>query len=140
MSVCDLTSTEGTESTPARVLTWQEADRLSPYDAIERWRRHEPAALHEDDHEHHLEELALMTVSAEWLARWQPIAMHRAICAGATSQQVAEAAGMGVRRAFERWERWAGIQRQSIVAGRPGVAEVDYQVVRACFAEDGTIS
>lgn len=140
MSVCDLTSTEATESAPARVLTWQEADRLSPYEAIERWRRHEPAVLHEDDHEHHLEDLALMTVSAEWLARWQPIAMHRAIRAGATPQQVADAAGMSVRRAFERWERWADVQRHSIVAGRPGVTEVDYQAVRARFIEAGVLS
>jgi hypothetical protein len=140
MSVRDLTSNEAAEVPPARVITWEEADRLSPYEAIERWRRHESALLHEGEHEHHLEELALMTVSAEWLTRWQPIAMHRAIRAGATPQQVADAAGMGVRRAFERWERWADIQRDSIVAGRPGVTEAEYQAVRARFAEACALS
>jgi hypothetical protein len=38
-----------------------------------RWLHREPAFLHEHEPEHHLEELALMTVAAEWLTRWQPI-------------------------------------------------------------------
>jgi hypothetical protein len=61
--------------------------------------------LHEHEPEHHLEELVLMTVSAEWLTRWQPISMHRAILAGATPEQVADAAGASVREVFGRWER-----------------------------------
>jgi hypothetical protein len=55
--------TTPTDANGARVLTWLEADRLSPHDVIERWRRLEPAALHLDEPEHHLEELALMTVA-----------------------------------------------------------------------------
>jgi hypothetical protein len=118
----------------ARVLTWQQADLLSPHEALERWRNHEPAALHEHEPEHHLEELALMTVSAEWLTRWQPISMHRAILAGATPGQVAEAAGLSVRDVFERWERWADGQRGLVLAGRPGVSAEAYETVRARFA------
>jgi hypothetical protein len=66
-----------TDATGARVLTWQEADRLSPHDVIDRWPNHAPAALHLDEPKHHLEELALMTIAAEWLTRWQPISAHR---------------------------------------------------------------
>jgi hypothetical protein len=49
-----------TAPTPAtdastRVLTWLEADRLNPYEAVDRWRRLEPAKLHEHEPEHHLE-------------------------------------------------------------------------------------
>ncbi len=55
---------------PRCVLTWRQADLLHPYDVIERWSNREPSALHLDDPEHHLEELALVTVAAEWLTRW----------------------------------------------------------------------
>jgi hypothetical protein len=74
--------TTPTDASGARVLTWLEADRLSPHDVIDRWRNHESAALYLDEPEHHLEELALMFVAAEWLTRWQPISVHRAILAG----------------------------------------------------------
>ena len=37
-----------------------------------------------------------MTVSAEWLTRWQPVSMRRALLAGATPDQVAAAAGTSV--------------------------------------------
>lgn len=97
----------------ARVLTWKQADALMPYDAIERWRTHEQAVLREHEPEHHLEELALMAVAAQWLTRWQPIAMHRAILAGATPAEVAEAAGVSVRDVYERWEKWG------MLSGRP---------------------
>jgi hypothetical protein len=71
----------------ARILTWRQADQLSPYDAFDLWRKLAPAALHENEPEHHLEDLALMTVAAQWLTRWQPIAIHRAILAGAVNQR-----------------------------------------------------
>jgi len=89
----------------ARVLTWQQADLLYPYDVFKRWRKHEPAALHADEPEYNLEELAVTTVAAEWLTRWQPIAMHRAILAGATSGQLSEAVGLSIRDVLERWQR-----------------------------------
>ena len=66
-----------------RVLTRRQADRLPVYEAVERWLHREPAFLHEHEAEHDLEELALMTMAAEWLTRWQPISMHRALLAGA---------------------------------------------------------
>ena len=58
--------------------------------------------MHEHESEHHLEELALMTVAAEWLARWQPISMHGALLAGATPDKVAEASGTSVRGVYEQ--------------------------------------
>jgi hypothetical protein len=122
-------------ATGTRILTWQQADSLAPYDVIERWRTHAPAALHENEPEHHLEELALSTVTAEWLTRWQPIAMHRAILAGATLAQVSEAAGMSVRDVYERWQKWADGQRQFFIGGRPGVSEEAYATVLTSFAE-----
>jgi hypothetical protein len=46
------------EAAESRVLTWRQADPLSPHDVIDRWGKHEPVALHEDEPDHHLEALA----------------------------------------------------------------------------------
>ena len=77
---------------------------------VGRWLHREPAFLHEHEPEHHLEELALMTVAAEWLTRWQPISMHRALLAGATPEQVADAAGTSVSGVYEQWQQWTDEQ------------------------------
>ena len=127
------------ENPSERLLTRRQAELLSPHAVIERWRHHEPAALHEHEPEHHLEELALMTASAGWLTRWQPISMHQAIVAGASPHQVAEAAGASVQDVFERWERWADGQRGLILAGRPSVSAEAYEIVRSRFAAAGVI-
>lgn len=118
-----------------RVLTREQAYQLTAYDAIERWRQHEPAALHLDESEHQLEELALMTVCAEWLIRWAPISMHRAILAGASPAQVADAAGVSVRDVYERWEKWADVQRRTMIGNRASVSEEAYVTVLIRFAE-----
>jgi hypothetical protein len=115
------------------VLTRRQADLLAVYDAVGRWLHREPAFLHEHEPEHHLEELALMTVSAEWLTRWQPISMHRALLAGATPDQVAAAAGTSVRGMYEHWKQWPMGQRRSLIAGRPGVTEEAYEEIQARF-------
>ena len=81
------------------MLTRRQADLLPGYDVVGRWLHWEPAFLREHEPEHHLEELALMTVAAEWLTRWQPMSMHRALLAGATPNQVAEASRTSVRGA-----------------------------------------
>jgi hypothetical protein len=77
-----VTSSTATQTSTERVLTRRQADLLPVYEVVGRWLQREPAFQHEP--EHHLEELALMTASAEWLTRWQPISMHRALLAGAT--------------------------------------------------------
>ena len=86
-----VTSGTATQSSTERVLMRRQADLLPVYDVVGRWLHREPAFLHEHEPEHHLEEPALMTVAAEWLTRWQPISVHRALLPGATPGQVAEA-------------------------------------------------
>jgi hypothetical protein len=128
-------TTMPSNATETRVLTWRQADLLSPYDAIERWRTLAPAALHLDEPEHHLEELALMTVAAQWLTRWQPISIHRAILAGAPPAQVCAAAGASMPEVFDRWQRWAEVQRHLMLGGCPAVGEETYIRVLARFAD-----
>ena len=91
-----VTSSRATQNSAERILTRRRADLLPVYDIVGRWLHREPPFLHQNEPEHHLEELALMTVSAEWLTRWQPVSMRRALLAGATPDQVAAAAGTSV--------------------------------------------
>jgi hypothetical protein len=122
-------------ATETRILTWRQADLLSPYDAIERWRTLAPAALHLDEPEHHLEELALMTVAAQWLTRWQPISIHGAILAGAPPAKACEAAGASLPEVFDRWQRWAEVQRHLMIGDRPSVSEEAYVRVLSRFVK-----
>ncbi len=128
-----VTSSTATQNSTERVLTRRQADRLPMYDVIGRWLHRESAFLHEHEPEHHLEELALMTMAAEWLTRWQPISLHRALLAGATPDQVAEAAGTSVRAMYEQWKQWADGPRRSLIAGRPGVTQEAYETIHARF-------
>ena len=110
-----VTSNTATQNCPEQVLTRRQADLLPVYEVVGRWLHREPAFLHEHESEHHLEELALMTVAAEWLTRWQPLSMHRALLAGATPEQVAEAAGTSVRAMHKQWKQWVDGQRRSLI-------------------------
>jgi hypothetical protein len=123
-----------TEPNGSRVLTRQEAIQLDPCEAIDRWRNRQPGS-HATDPEHYLEELALMTVAAEWLTRWQPVSAHRAILAGATPAQVADAAGIGVRAVYERWQKWADTERSIMIDGRPSISEEAFVTVLTRFVE-----
>ena len=99
-----VTSSTATQNSSERILTRRQADLLPVYDVVGRWLHRNPAFLHET---HHLEELALMTVAAEWLTRWQPISMYRALLAGTTPEQVAEAARTSVQGMYEQWKQRA---------------------------------
>jgi hypothetical protein len=81
-----------------------------------------------------LSELAVMSALAEWLCRWQPIAIHGAILAGAHLEAVAGALGESIEVAFKRWRRWALVQRDNIVGNRLGITTAEYGVVARRFA------
>jgi hypothetical protein len=127
-----VTSSTATQNSTERMLARRQADLLPVHDVVGRWLHREPAFLHEHEPEHHLEELALMT-AAEWLTRWQPISLHRALLAGATPDQVAKAAGTSVPGMYEQWKQWADEQRHSLIAGRPGVTQEAYETIQARF-------
>ena len=75
-----VTGSTATQNSTERILTRWQADLLPAYDVVGRWLHREPAFLHEHEPEHHLEKLALMTASAEWLTR------SRSACTGHCSQ------------------------------------------------------
>jgi hypothetical protein len=59
-----------------------------------------------------LRELAVMSRLADWLLRWQPILIHRALLAGASVNELAVASGTEVAVVVSKWRRWAQGQRR----------------------------
>jgi hypothetical protein len=94
-----------------------------------------------------LRELAVMSRLADWLQRWQPILIHRAILAGADVGDVSAAAGVEAAVVVSRWRRWARGQRRlydanggpSPSAVRLGLGPVEFDRVAALleFRGDG---
>jgi hypothetical protein len=81
-----------------------------------------------------LSELAVMSALGKWLRRWQPIAIHSAMLAGARPEAVAGALGETVEITFDRWHQWGLRQRDFIVGGQPGITAEEYDTVARCFA------
>jgi hypothetical protein len=78
-----------------------------------------------------------MSALAKWLTRWQPIAIHRAVLAGARMEAIAGALGNSLQVASDRWHEWASRQRDFIVNGKPGITEDEYEEVARRFAAVG---
>jgi hypothetical protein len=85
-------------------------------------------------------ELACMSALVEWLTRWQPIAIHSAVLAGARMEAIAGALGSSLEAAFDRWHEWALRQRDFIIDGKPGITEDEYEAVAGRFASLGIMS
>ena len=78
-----------------------------------------------------------MSALAKWLRRWQPVAIHCAVLAGARPQTVAGALGDSVAVTFERWHVWTVVQRDNIVGTMPGITAEEYEAVSRRFAALG---
>ena len=78
-----------------------------------------------------------MSALGTWLRRWQPIAIHGAVLAGARPEAVAGALGNSLDVAFRRWHEWAIKQRDLIVGSKPGITRDEYQAVAQRFAAVG---
>jgi hypothetical protein len=90
-----------------------------------------------------LHELAVVARLGDWLWRWQPLHMHRAVKAGACGAEVAAAAGCGAEAVAARWRRWVRGQRhlyelsQPRASGRrPGVSLLEAARVAAVLEAD----
>ena len=78
-----------------------------------------------------------MSALGKWLRLWQPIAIHRAILAGARPEAVAGGLGNSLQVAFDRWHEWALRQRDFIVGGKQGITAEEYDMVARRFAAIG---
>lgn len=75
-----------------------------------------------------------MSALAKWLTRWQPIAIHSAVLAGARMESIAGALGNSLQVAFDHWHEWAVRQRDFVFIGKPGITQEEYEAVARRFA------
>jgi hypothetical protein len=118
---------------PARPITFRAAEDLGPFELAQLWCDRTAWPIDERTRYDELSELAVMSALAAWLRRWQPVAIHSAMLAGARPEAVAGALGDSVTTTFDRWREWALRQRDFVVSGRPGISGEEYDMVRRCF-------
>jgi hypothetical protein len=122
---------------PERPITFNAAEDLGAFQLAELWADRTTWPLSERTAYDELAELATMSALAKWLTRWQPIAIHSAVLAGARMEAIAGALGNSLQVAFDRWHEWATRQRDFIVDGKPGIMEDEYEAVLRRFAAVG---
>ena len=120
----------------AEIVTCDAADELSAYELARHWG--DPmawplAASARDE----LAELACMSALARWLARWQPINVHRALLKGAPAEDVAAAFGGSVEETGKAWYQWADYLRRWSPGGKLGIKAEEYEKVAAIFTAAG---
>ena len=98
---------------PRRPITFRAAEDLGPFELAQLWCDRTAWPIDERTQYDELSELAVMSALATWLRRWQPIAIHGAILAGARPEAVAGALGESLQVAFERWHEWARLSATS---------------------------
>jgi len=119
---------------PPRPVTFTAAEELGAFELAELWADRMAWPVDGRTPYDELAELAVMSALARWLQRWQPIAIHSAVLAGARREAVAGALGGSLDVAYQRWHEWATRQRDFIAGGKPGITEDEYKAVARRFA------
>jgi hypothetical protein len=122
---------------PERPITFRAAEDLGAFELAQLWVDRAAWPLNERTAYDELAELACMSALAKWLARWQPIAIHSAVLAGARMEAIAGALGSSLQEAYDRWHEWAARQRDFIISDKPGITKDEYDEVARRFAEIG---
>jgi hypothetical protein len=100
---------------PKRPITFNAAEDLGAFQLAELWADRTAWPISERTAYDELAELATMSALAKWLTRWQPIAIHGAVMAGARMDAIAGALGESLQVAFDLWHEWASRQRDFII-------------------------
>ncbi len=122
---------------PQRPVTFRAAEELGAFGLAQLWSDRLAWPVDERTQYDELAELAVMSALGKWLRRWQPIAIHGAMLAGARPEAVAAALGNSLEVAFHRWHEWARGQREFIVNGKLGITQEEYDAVAERFAALG---
>ena len=125
------------DEAPSRPITFRAAENLGAFELAQLWADRTAWPIDERSQYDELSELAVMSALGTWLRRWQPIAIHSAMLAGARPEAVAGALGNSLQVAFGRWHEWAVRQRDFIIGGKPGITEDEYQAVARRFTAAG---
>ena len=75
---------------PARPIAFRAAEELGPFELAQLWCDRTAWPIDERTQYDELSELAVMSALGSWLRRWQPVAIHGAMLAGARPEAVAE--------------------------------------------------
>src|SRR5437763_14801039 len=105
--------------TPERPITFNAAENLGAFELAQLWADRTAWPLSERTAYDELAELATISALAKWLTRWQPIAIHSAVLAGARMGSIAGALGNSLQVALDSWHEWASGQRDFIIRGKP---------------------
>jgi hypothetical protein len=124
----------------SRPITFRAAQELGPFELAQLWIDRTAWPIDERTQYDELAELAVMSALASWLHRWQPIAIHGAMLAGAKPEAVAGALGANLQAAFQQWHEWAVRQRDFTVGGKLGITAEEYEAVARRFAAVGVKS
>lgn len=124
----------------SRPITFRAAEELGPFELAQLWIDRTAWPIDERTQYDELAELAVMSALASWLHRWQPIAIHGAMLAGAKPEAVAGALGANLQAAFQQWHEWAVRQRDFTVGGKLGITAEEYEAVARRFAAVGVKS
>jgi hypothetical protein len=121
----------------SRPITFDAAEELGAFELAQLWADRSAWPIDERTPYDELAELAVLSALGIWLRRWQPIAIHGAMLAGARPEAVAGALGSSLEVAFGLWREWAMRQRDFILHGKPGVTTYEYDAVAQRFAAHG---
>ena len=124
----------------SRPITFRAAEELGPFELAQLWIDRTAWPIDERTQYDELAELAVMSALASWLHRWQPIAIHGAMLAGARPEAVAGALGANLQATFQQWHEWAVRQRDFTVGGKLGITAEEYEAVAHRFAAVGVES
>ena len=116
-----------------RPITFRAAEDLGAFELAQLWADRTAWPIDERTPYDELSELAVMSALGTWLQRWQPIAIHGAMLAGAKPEAVAGALGNSLEVAFERWREWAMRQRDFVIDGKPAMSDKEYEAVARRF-------
>jgi hypothetical protein len=122
---------------PQRPITFRAAEDHNPFELAELWADRNAWPVDKRTPYDELAELAVMSALGTWLRRWQPIAIHSAMLAGARPEAVAGALGNSLDVAFQCWHEWALRQRDLIAGSKPGITQDEYEAVAKGFAAAG---
>lgn len=122
---------------PPRPITFRAAEELGAFELAKLWADCTAWPMTERTPYDELAELAVMSALGTWIQRWQPMAIHGAILAGARPEAVAGALGDSLDVVFQRWHEWAIRQRDLIVDSKPGIAQDEYEAVARRFTDGG---
>lgn len=122
---------------PQRPVTFRAAEEMGPFELAQLWSDRLAWPVDERTQYDELAELAVMSALGPRLQRWQPVAIHGAILAGARPEAVAAALGNSLEVAFQLWHEWARGQREFVSDGMLGITQEEYDAVAKRFAALG---